>query len=204
VAIDPPETLSLSERILLTLDAGLLARVDHEVAILARASKERAAKVQGTRRLTLRRKRIAGHAVTRLEVLRELIRESLDRRATARGEAVPSVEVAGPFGFVPEGSAPEVEAPRSESAIVAALEAEAPASASDFEDPIEDRSGGYLLPDEPKVSEILDALGVPTPRIDRPSSVDDAPAPLRADVPRKAVDGGATANLRPIGLRPKK
>jgi len=177
MAIDSPE------KVLLTLDAGLLARVDHEVAILARASKERAAKAQGTRRLTLRRKRIAGHAVTRLEVLRELIRESLDRRAAARGEEVPSVEVAGPFGFAPE--VPEV---RSETAIVAALEAEAPASASDFED----RSGGYLLPDPPK------NVAASTPAL--------APAgpALRADVPRKAVDGGATANLRPIGLRPKK
>lgn len=105
------------ERVLLTLDAGLLARIDHEVAVLDRESRALARKT----RLPLR----AVRAVTRTAVLKELIRESLDARALSRGEPIPTAEPAAPF-----------EPVETESGAIALMNAEPdqPANADDFEE----------------------------------------------------------------------
>ncbi len=102
-------------RVLLTLDAGLLARVDHEVAVLARAARALARKERLPRRDV--------RAVTRTAVLQDLIRESLDTRALARGEAIPMAEPASPF-----------ETTETESGAIALMDAhpDEPASANDF------------------------------------------------------------------------
>jgi hypothetical protein len=112
---DPGET----ERLLLTIDAGFLARIEHEVAVQVRTSPKR----RGAR------------AVTRMQVIRDLIRESLDAHARERGEPVLMVEAAEPFA---EEGAPEPAPLVTESGALALLDAQpdAPASAEDFEEPV--------------------------------------------------------------------
>lgn len=97
------------EDLMLRIDAGLLALLDHEVATIRRAQAAEAAATGADPK-----------KITRTQVIRELISDGLRRRFEARGEAYPVFE---PVGRVPR-AVPEPE-PASEEVVSPEPETEA-------------------------------------------------------------------------------